>query len=127
MDIKYHRVHGKGWIIHSWEKSIVVPPALEEKMKDDPTLAKQVMESAETFIAEKAATKRPNRIRSYILVLDEDGEIAHTCITSGGVSGPTEAAQRQFEQEANEQYYKASIAKEKVLAFYEKNSVETTF
>lgn len=97
-------------------------------MKDDPTLAKQVMERVETFIAEKEATKRPNRIRSYILVLDEDGEIAHTCISSGGgVSGPTEAAQRQFEQEANEQYYKASIAEEKVSAFYEKNSVETTF
>ena len=123
-------------------------------MKDDPTLAKQVMERVETFIAEKEATKRPNRIRSYILVLDEDGEIAHTCITSGGgVSGPTEAAQRQFEaeqeakrrrraeymgiveesalkrklmgQEANEQYYKASITKEKVSAVYEKNSIET--
>lgn len=136
------------------KKSIVVPPALEEKMKDDPTLAKQVMERVETFIAEKEATKRPNRIRSYILVLDEEGEIAHTCITSGGgVSGPTEAAQRQFEaeqeakrkrraeymgiveesalkrklmgQEANEQYYKASITKEKVSAVYEKNSIET--
>ena len=82
------------------KKSIVVPPALEEKMKDDPTLAKQVMERVETFIAEKEATKRPNRICSYILVLDEEGEIAHTCITSGGgVSGPTEAAQRQFEAE----------------------------
>ena len=113
-------------------------------MKDDPTLAKQVMERVETFIAEKEATKRPNRIRSYILVLDEEGEIAHTCITSsGGVSGPTEAAQRQFEaeqeakrkrraeymgiveesalkrklmeQEANEQYYKAIIEKEAVF------------
>ncbi len=136
------------------KKSIVVPPALEEKMKDDPTLAKQVMERVETFIAEKEATKRPNRICSYILVLDEEGEIAHTCITSGGgVSGPTEAAQRQFEaeqeakrkrraeymgiveesalkrklmeQEANEQYYKAIIEKEAVSAVYEKNSIET--
>ena len=136
------------------KKSIVVPPALEEKMKNDPNLAKQVMERVETFIAEKEAAKRPNRICSYILVLDEEGEIARTCITSGGgVSGPTEAAQRQFEaeqeakrkrraeymgiveesalkrklmeQEANEQYDKASIAKEKVSAVYEKNSIET--
>jgi len=53
-------------------------------MKNDPTLAKQVMERVETFIAAKEATKRPNRTCSYILVLDEDGEIAHTCISSGG-------------------------------------------
>lgn len=72
-------------------------------MKNDPTLAKQVMERVETFIAAKEATKRPNRTCSYILVLDEDGEIAHTCISSGGgISGPTEAAQRQFEVEQEE-------------------------
>lgn len=82
------------------KKSIVVPPALEEKMKNDPALAKQVMEKIETFIATKEAAKRPGRICSYILVLDEEGEIAHTCISSGGgISGPTEAAQRQFEEE----------------------------
>ncbi len=82
------------------KKSIVVPPALEEKMKNDPALAKQVMGKIETFIATKEAAKRPGRICSYILVLDEEGEIAHTCISSGGgISGPTEAAQRQFEAE----------------------------
>ena len=137
------------------KKSIVVPPALEEKMKNDPTLAKQVMAKVENFIATKEATKRSNRICSYLIVLDEDGEIAHTCLTTGGgISGPTEAEQRQFEaeqaakkkrreeyahlneeaalkrklmeQETDERYFQTSITKKAVsLAAYEQNIMET--
>ena len=82
------------------KKSIVVPPALEEKMKNDSTLAKQIMAKVENFIATKETTKRPNRICSYVIVLDEDGEIARTCLTSGGgISGSSEAEIRQFEAE----------------------------
>lgn len=82
------------------KKSIVVPPVLEEKMKNDPTLAKQIMGKVNDFILAKEATKRPHRICSYIIVLDEEGEIAHTCITSGGViSEPTEETIRQFEED----------------------------
>ncbi|MCM1113514.1 MAG: hypothetical protein NC399_09705 [Muribaculum sp.] len=85
------------------KKSIVVPPALEEKMKNNPKLAQSIMAKIENFIVTDEA-KTPNTICSYLIVLDENGEIAHSRISRGGNGfvGPTEAQQRQFkaEQEA---------------------------
>ncbi len=137
------------------KKAIVVPPALEEKMKNDPALARQVMARVESFIVNDQATLPPDRIYSCVVVLDENGEIAHAVGSSGGgnISGPTEAEMRQFEaeqaakkkrreeyarlneeaalkrklmeQEADERYYKGSIAKEAVsIAAYEKNIMD---
>ena len=135
------------------QKSIVVPPALEEKMKDDPALAQRVMAKVESYIAKSDATT-PDRISSYVIVLGEDGEIARTCaVSGGGISGSTEVEIRQFEaeqaakrkrreeyarlneeaalkrklmeQEADERYYKSSIAKEAIAA-YEKNITEAS-
>ncbi|MDO5156781.1 MAG: hypothetical protein Q4D51_12530 [Eubacteriales bacterium] len=64
------------------KKSIVVPPALEEKMKNDPELAKKVMNNVENFIATHPT--RPGRILSYLISLDENGDIAHFRVTGGG-------------------------------------------
>ncbi len=135
------------------QKSIVVPPVLEEKMKDNPALAQRVMAKVESYIA-KSDASTPNRVSSYVIVLDEEGEIARTCaVSGGGISGPTEEEMRQFEaeqaakrkrreeyarlneeaalkrklmeQEADERYYKGSIAKEAVsIAAYEKNIMD---
>jgi len=135
------------------KESIVVPPALEEKMKDDPVLAQRVMAKVESYIA-KSDASTPGKISSYVIVLDEDGEIARTCaVCGGGISGPTEVEIRQFEaeqaakrkrreeyarlneeaalkrklmeQEADERYYKSNIAKEAVsIAAYEKNIMD---
>ena len=84
------------------QKSIIVPPALEEKMKNDPELAKRVMANVENFIATYfATTVRPGRICSWLISLDENGEIEKYRVTGGGgnISGPTEAEMRQFEAE----------------------------
>ncbi len=135
------------------KKSIVVPPALEEKMKSDPALARRVMAKVESYIA-KSDASTPDRISSYVIVLDEEGKIARTCaVSGGGISGSTEAEIRQFEaeqeakkkrrekyaklneasalkrklmeQEVDERYYKSSIAKEAVsIAAYEKNIMD---
>ncbi len=135
------------------KKSIVVPPALEEKMKNDPALTQRIMAKIENYIVTDEA-KTPDRICSYVIVLDEEGEIARTCaVSGGGISGPTEVEIRQFEaeqaakkkrreeyarlneeaalkrklveQEADERYYKSSIAKEAVsIAAYEKNIMD---
>lgn len=80
------------------QKSIVVPPELEEKMKNDPALAKQVMAKVESFIA---ANQVPGRVCSHLIVLDEDGEIARFRASShgGNITGPTEEEMRQFEAE----------------------------
>ena len=80
------------------QKSIVVPPELEEKMKNDPALAKQVMARVESFIA---TNQVPGRICSHLTVLDENGEIARFRASShgGNITGPTEEEMRQFEAE----------------------------
>ena len=129
------------------QKSIVVPPELEEKMKNDPALAKQVMAKVESFIA---TNQVPGRICSHLIVLDENGEIARFRASShgGNITGPTEEEMRQFEaeqvakkkrreeyarlneesalkrrlmeQEADERYYQTSITKKAVsIAAYE--------
>lgn len=64
------------------KKSIIVPPELEEKMKNDPELAKKVMEKVDNFIATHPT--RPGRILSYLISLDENGDIAHFSVTGGG-------------------------------------------
>ena len=126
------------------KKAIVVPPALEEKMKNDPALAQQIMAKVESFIMNDQATLPPGRIYSCVVVLDENGEIAHAAGSSGGgnITGPTEEEMRQFEaeqaakkkrreeyarlneesalkrklmeQEADERYYQTSITKKAV-------------
>ena len=84
------------------QKSIIVPPELEEKMNNDPELAKKVMANVENFIATYSATSvRPGRICSWVISLDENGEIEKYRVTGGGgnLVGPTEEEQRQFEAE----------------------------
>ncbi|EOT27461.1 hypothetical protein C805_01569 [Eubacterium sp. 14-2] len=84
------------------QKSIIVPPELEEKMKNDPELAKKVMANVENFITTYAATSvRPGRVCSWLISLDENEEIEKYRVTGGGgnISGPTEEQQRQFEAE----------------------------
>ncbi len=84
------------------QKSIIVPPELEEKMKNDPELAKKVMANVENFITSFSATSvRPGRICSWLISLDENGDIEKYRVTGGGgnISGPTEEEQRQFEAE----------------------------
>ena len=134
------------------QKSIIVPPELEEKMKNDPELAKRVMANVENFITTYTATSvRPGRVCSWLISLDENGEIEKYHVIGGGgnISGPTEEQQRQFEaeqaakrkrreeyarlneesalkrklqeQEETERYYKSSIAKKTVSAAYEAN------
>ena len=66
-------------------KSVVVPPKLEEKMKNDPELARRVMAKVEGFIAEQDIMN-PNPRKGYLIALDENGDIAHTCVTSEGMS-----------------------------------------
>ena len=135
----------------SGQKSVVVPPELEEKMKSDPALAQRVMAKVESFIV---ANQVPGRICSHLIVLDENGEITRFRASShgGNFTGPTEAEQRQFEaeqaakkkrrekyielneesalkrkvleQETDRRYYKSSVARQNAFKAYEKNIME---
>jgi len=74
------------------KKSIVIPPALEEKMRNDTQLAQEVMDRVENFISTQDSTviQRkgyfPNQCKGYLIALDENGEIAHSCVTSESIS-----------------------------------------
>ena len=125
------------------KKAIVVPPELEEKMKNDPELAKRVMAKVEGFIAEQDIMN-PNPRKGYLIALDENGDIAHACVTSEKMSVSSaefiearkareakhaeyekmaeQAAlkRRLMEQEADERHYKDSITQKAVsIAAYE--------
>lgn len=125
------------------KKAIVVPPELEEKMKNDPELAKSVMAKVEGFIAEQDIMN-PNPRKGYLIALDENGDIAHACVTSEKMSVSSaefiEARRareakhveyerlaeenalkrRLMEQEADDRYYKDSMTKKAVsIAAYE--------
>ena len=125
------------------KKAIVVPPELEEKMKNDPELAKRVMAKVEGFIAEQD-TMNPNPRKGYLIALDGNGDIAHACVTSEKMSVSSaefiEARKareekhaeyerlaeesvlkrRLMEQEADERHYKDSITQKAVsIAAYE--------
>ena len=67
------------------KKAIVVPPELEEKMKNDPELARSVMAKVEGFIAEQDIMN-PNPRKGYLIALDENGDIVHACVTSEKMS-----------------------------------------
>ena len=125
------------------KKAIVVPPELEEKMKNDPELAKSVMAKVEGFFAEQDIMN-PNPRKGYLVALDENGDIAHACVTSEKMSVSSaefiearrareakhaeyerlaeEAALKRklMEQETDERYYKDSMTKKAVsIAAYE--------
>lgn len=106
------------------KKAIIIPSALEEKMKNDPELAKSVMQKVEAHIAASDA-RLPGRMKSFVITFDENGEIANfTTVTEGGLVGPTEYEQHQFEaeqkakQERREEYRR--LAEESALKSQEK-------
>lgn len=82
------------------QHSIVVPPALEEKIKNNPALADKVMANI-NHLLEWNGYPVPGRINSALIVLDEDGEVARWNLISGGggITGPTEEEQRRFEED----------------------------
>lgn len=106
--------------IHSTigKKAIVVPPELEEKMKKEPKLAKRVMAKVEEFITEQDLMN-PNPRKGYLIALDENGEIAHACVTSEKMSVSSaefiEARKaREEKHAAYERMQEESILKQKL-------------
>ena len=90
------------------KKAIVVPPELEEKMKNDPELAKSVMAKVEGFIAEQDIMN-PNPRKGYLIALDGNGDIAHACVTSEkmSVSSAEFVEARKAREEKRAEYERA--------------------
>ena len=141
-DMQSPEVHAK---INSMlgKVAIVIPPELEEKMKNDPELAQKVMDRINNFILTNEASE-PGTLKGYVMTFDENGEINHACVVGEGriTHSVTEtgrekvdklheeyeriaednALKRKLLQEViEEKHYKSSIAKEDVSAAYEAN------
>lgn len=93
------------------KKAIVVPPELEEKMKNDTELAGSVMAKVEGFIAEQDMMN-PNPRKGYLIALDENGDIAHACVMSEKMSV------------SSAEFIEARKAREEKHAEYERQSKE---
>lgn len=96
------------------KKAIVVPPALEEKMENDPELAKEVMARVENFISSQNA-ENPNPSKGFLIVLDENGEISHACVTSEKVTVSSSEMLEAYERRKEKHAEYERIAEENVL------------
>lgn len=68
------------WSSTAGKKAVIVPPVLEQKMQENPELAEKVMATVENFINTYPATPGC----SYLIELDENGEISKYRVTSPG-------------------------------------------
>ena len=64
------------------QNAVVVPKELEEKLKDNPQLAQEMMQKIERLFAQQGFVSTPNT--SALIVFDENGDIARFRLTSGG-------------------------------------------
>ena len=89
--------------------AIVLPPALNEKMKQDPALCEKVARNIDRMYAFHVGggprlalpgTKfYGTRIYSAVTILNEDGEVENCRVSSGGgIIGPDEETLRQIER-----------------------------
>ena len=99
--------------------SIVIPPELEEKMKNDPELAQQVMDKVDGFISKYY---RPEANQGFLITFDENGEINHACIACEGsfIVSSSEFVEARKAREAKHAEYERlaeeSALKRKMLA-----------
>lgn len=64
------------------QNAVVVPKELEEKLKNNPQLAKEMMQKIDSLFAQQGFVSTPNT--SALIVFDENGNIARFRLTSGG-------------------------------------------
>jgi hypothetical protein len=66
----------------SGKMAVIVPPALEEKINNDPELAQNIMNKISKLTAEQDTV--PSTIDSFNITLDEEGNISHYRFSGGG-------------------------------------------
>ncbi len=57
--------------------SVVIPPALEERMKNNTELTQKVMERMDSFLLSNST---PGENEGFLMTFDENGEINHACV-----------------------------------------------
>lgn len=82
--------------------AIVVPPALEEKLEDNPGLSQSIIEKISTLIKEQDTV--PGSMDSFTIALDRDGNISNYRLSGGGgeITITRRNGQKSKEKEAEE-------------------------
>lgn len=62
--------------------AVMIPPALEEKLENNPELSQRIMEKISTLIKEQDTV--PSSIDSFTIALDDDGNISNYRLSGGG-------------------------------------------
>ena len=122
--------------------AVVIPPELEEKMKNNPEFIQKVMERVDDFLITNST---PGENEGFLMTFDENGEINHACVVGelkftvsssefADARRAREAKHAEYEriaeenalkwklleQETDERYYQTSITKKAVsIAAYE--------
>lgn len=131
------------WSSIAGQKAIIVPPALEEKMKSDPELAKKVLADVENFIDTYPAYPGC----SYLIELDKNGVISKYRVTGpmritvsssefADARRAREAKHAEYERLAEESALKRKMLAQEMdrrnyqskavsVAVYEKNIMDT--
>lgn len=115
------------------KKSVVIPPELEEKMKNDPELARKVMEKVEDFITKHTHGNLGNGSvislgQGFLITFDENGEIANSCVTGASISYSSsemveerkkrDEVHAEFERIAEENIWKRKMFQKGVIYGY---------
>ncbi len=116
--------------------AIAIPPELEEKMKNDPELAKKVMERVDNFLLTNVT---PGEIEGFLMTFDRNGEINHACVVGElkfTVSSSEfvearkarEAKHAEYERLAEESALKRKmLAQEMDRRYYQNKEVSATY
>ena len=95
--------------------AIVIPPELEEKMKNNPELAGQIMDRINNFILKNEASD-PGTLKGYVMTFDKNGEINNACVVGEGriTVSSSEFVEARKAREARHAEYER-IAKENAI------------
>lgn len=83
--------------------AIVVPPALEEKLENNPELSQDIIEKISTLIKEQDTV--PSSIDSFNITLDDEGNISNYRLSGGGgdIMMPSQIGRRKNEDKEAEE------------------------
>lgn len=99
--------------------AIVVPPALQEKLENNPELSQDIIEKISTLIKEQDTV--PSSIDSFNITLDDEGNISNYRFSGGGgdIMMPSQIGRRKNEdkevEEIKEQEWNQRLAAKRAL------------
>lgn len=122
--------------------SVVIPPALEEKMKNDPKLTEQVMRKVDEFISKYYRVGETQTLggatyttldQGFLITFDENGEINHSCVTGASFSvsdssfiearKAREAKHAEYERIADENALRRKLQQQEIEDKYNKSKI----